>query len=253
MPTASIQPSDQQPTPSLQLSNQEPQTQPQNQEETPESEARILSARALATWETNAAYWDASITPHGNKYWRRLQEPCLTRLLGPHLKPKHAEAEGVAAGTKAGAGCRALDLATGNGLVARWLLRQGAGEVVATDGAGGMVDLARGYGESVHGRHEGGEMKNEDKGAGEGGEGGGSNEGKSEARNEEGGGNREKGEGQGTIRFRKVDVTSKWDLSKLVQEEGKFDVVVMNMAIMDIATLEPLARALTGLLADGGV
>jgi hypothetical protein len=51
-----------------------------------------------------------------------------------------------------------------------------------------------------------------------------------------------------------VDVTSEADLGGLVNEEGGFDVVLMNMALMDVADLEPLARALAGgLLAEGGV
>ncbi|KAL2257195.1 hypothetical protein VTK26DRAFT_523 [Humicola hyalothermophila] len=158
-------------------------------------------ARALETWETIASYWDATITADGNKYWRRLQEPSLRRLLGHHLsKP----------------GCKALDLATGNGLCARWMLRNGAQSVLATDGAAAMVELARGYGEGAV------------KGEGSGGE-------------------------SGRLRFRVVDVTSDEQLQSLVEEEGRFDVVLMNMAIMDVATLEPLVGALPGLLAEGGV
>lgn len=57
--------------------------------------------------------------------------------------------------------------------------------------------------------------------------------------------------GGGTVRFWRVDVTREEDLDALV--EGRFDVVLMNMAIMDVAPLEPLARALPRLLADGGV
>lgn len=93
-----------------------------------------LAAEALSKWDAIASYWDAGIGRNGNKYWRALQEPSLRRLLGPHLaKP----------------GCRALDLATGNGLCARWMKAQGAAEVVATDGSEGMLVIAGG--------HEGGE------------------------------------------------------------------------------------------------
>jgi len=36
-------------------------------------------------------------------------------------------------------------------------------------------------------------------------------------------------------------------------QAGGFDIVLTNMAIMDIATLEPLANALPGLLAKDGM
>jgi 2-polyprenyl-3-methyl-5-hydroxy-6-metoxy-1,4-benzoquinol methylase len=154
------------------------------------------SARAVASWEANAAHWDSTITADGNKYWRRLQEPSLTRLLTPSL-------------TKSG-GCKALDLATGNGLCARWLARSGARSVLATDASENMLALARGHCE--------------------------------------GGTEQERG-----IRFRQVDVTSRGDLEALAAEEGRFDVVLMNMAIMDVAELGPLVYGLRGLLAEGGV
>lgn len=65
-----------------------------------------------------------------------------------------------------------------------------------------------------------------------------------------------KGEREGGIMFRRVDVTNEEDMRGLVEEEAKggFDVVLMNMAIMDVADLGSLARALRGgLLAPGGV
>jgi ubiquinone/menaquinone biosynthesis C-methylase UbiE len=154
-----------------------------------------ISARALATWDIIAPDWDAAITADGNKYWRRLQEPSLTRLLSPTLS--------------ANRNCRALDLATGNGLCARWLLARGAASVLATDGSEGMLEVARGHGHGYKG-----------------------------------------------MRFRKVDVTSEKDLRGLVEEEAGwgFDAVLMNMAIMDVGDLEPLAKALKGgLLAQDGV
>ncbi|KAK4240092.1 ribosomal protein L11 methyltransferase [Achaetomium macrosporum] len=156
-----------------------------------------LSANALESWETNAEYWDAAITKAGNKYWRRLQEPCLTRLLGPTLRTT--------------AGCRALDLATGNGLCARWLARNGASSVLATDGSYEMLRLAE-----AHQQTE---------------------------------------EESGNVRFRKLDVTSRADFGLLrTAEDWGFDVVLMNMAAMDVADLEPLADALSkGLIAKNGV
>ncbi|KAK4154060.1 ribosomal protein L11 methyltransferase [Chaetomidium leptoderma] len=166
-------------------------------------------AIALASREDNASYWDTTITKHGNKYWRRLQEPSLARLLGPSLSSKPGGGRG---GNK-----KALDLATGNGLCARWLARHGAHSVLATDGTENMLALARAHCS---------EDDDDD----------------------------EPGSTAGVkIGFRKVDVTSAGDLEKLGREEGRFDVVLMNMAVMDVADLEPLARALRGLLADGGV
>ena len=88
--------------------------------------------------------------------------------------------------------------------------------MLATDGSRAMVDLARGYGD-------------------------GNGDGKGV------------GEGSGGVRFRVVDVTSEEALGRLVEEEGRFDVVLMNMAMMDVATLEPLAIVLPRLLAGGGV
>ena len=37
------------------------------------------------------------------------------------------------------------------------------------------------------------------------------------------------------------------------QGENKFDIVLMNMAIMDVSTIEPLAQALPQLLKPNGV
>ena len=59
----------------------------------------------------------------GNKYWQQLQKPSLERLVP--VQP----------------GCRALDLATGNGLVARWLAGKGAC-VTASDGSEEMIKHA---------------------------------------------------------------------------------------------------------------
>jgi 2-polyprenyl-3-methyl-5-hydroxy-6-metoxy-1,4-benzoquinol methylase len=155
----------------------------------------VLSAKAVASWEDNAAYWDSSIGKYGNKYWKRLQEPSLARLIGPSLPQR------------GGQECRALELATGNGLCARWLARRGV-SVLATDACENMLALAKGHCEP---------------------------------------GTPEEG-----ILFRKVDATSEMELGALAAE-GPFDVVLLNMAAMDIADLDPLAKALRGLLKEGGV
>ncbi|KAK0620588.1 hypothetical protein B0T14DRAFT_497090 [Immersiella caudata] len=78
-----------------------------------------LSGQALSTWDNIAQWWDAGITLNGNNYWQVLQEPCLTRLLSSQVSKPTS---------------RALDLATGNGLCARWLASRGAQAVLATDG-----------------------------------------------------------------------------------------------------------------------
>ncbi|KAK1832017.1 ribosomal protein L11 methyltransferase [Podospora conica] len=154
-----------------------------------------LAAEALSKWNAIASHWDAGIGRDGNRYWRVLQEPCLRRMLGAHLaKP----------------GCRALDVATGNGLCARWMKAQGAAAVVATDGSSEMLRGAE--------AHEGGEG----------------------------------------VEWRVLDVTVEEDWEGLVARErganlGGFNVILMNMAIMDVATLEPLAKALPLLLAEDGV
>ncbi|EHK18169.1 uncharacterized protein TRIVIDRAFT_159901 [Trichoderma virens Gv29-8] len=155
-----------------------------------------LSKEALATWETNAEIWNSGVGEHGNKYWKQLQMPSLERLLGPSLsKP----------------GCSALELATGNGLCARWLADNGAASIIATDGTFGMLEQVKKY-------------PNADRG--------------------------------GKISFRKLDVTDANDFEPLVEkaaEIGGFDIVLMNMAIMDVATLDPLADALPKLLKKDGV
>ncbi|KAK3349104.1 S-adenosyl-L-methionine-dependent methyltransferase [Lasiosphaeria hispida] len=152
--------------------------------------APALAGDALSRWETCATFWDETIGRDGNKYWKVLQEPCLGRLLGGHLaKPAAA----------------ALELATGNGLCARWLADRGA-SVLATDGSSNMLELAKSH---MSGRG---------------------------------------------IELRRLDVTRAEEFEGLLGEtRPRFDMILMNMAIMDVATLEPLAQALPGLLAKDGV
>ncbi|KAF5129820.1 Ubiquinone biosynthesis O-methyltransferase [Metarhizium anisopliae] len=75
------------------------------------------------SWIENAEWWDTTMGLDGNKYWQQLQKPSLERLVP--VQP----------------GCRALDLATGNGLVARWLAGKGA-SVTASDGSEEMIKHA---------------------------------------------------------------------------------------------------------------
>lgn len=83
-----------------------------------------FNEEALASWETNASFYDEGVGDDGGKYWKRLQEPTLKRMI--QTRP----------------GSRALDLATGNGLTARWLVSQGCASVLATDGSAGMLKHA---------------------------------------------------------------------------------------------------------------
>lgn len=78
----------------------------------------------LASWENFAHSWDEGMGDEGNDYFRFLELPILEKLIG-RLE-----------------GCRAIDLATGNGLVARWLAQKAA-SVIATDGAVSMIDRAK--------------------------------------------------------------------------------------------------------------
>ncbi|KAI1188408.1 S-adenosyl-L-methionine-dependent methyltransferase [Nemania serpens] len=105
---------------------------------------------------------------------------------------------------------RVLELATGNGLVARWLAGKGA-SVLATDVHTEMLELAA---------------------------------------------RREMPEHTGRISYLQLDVTDPRGLDELAEQNvtaGGFDVVVINMAIMDISTIEPLAAALPKLLKRGGI
>ncbi|KAJ3565026.1 hypothetical protein NPX13_g7645 [Xylaria arbuscula] len=148
---------------------------------------------SIASWKANAAYWDNGIQ-EGNKYWTRLQRPALERMipLQPQTEP------------------RVLELATGNGLVARWLVDRGA-SVLATDISTEMLELAK---------------------------------------------RREMPQHQGKISYRELDVTSPEALAALADEHvtgDGFDVILMNMAMMDVSTIEPLAAALPKLLKKDGI
>jgi len=164
------------------------------------------AAESLDSWHQNATYWDDAVGADGNMYWSVLQEPTLAKLFAAHLP---AAAPGAR---------RALDLATGNGLCARWMARRGA-NVVATDGTDGMLDKARARWAEEQAR------------AG------------SEAA------------ASGDIEFAKLDVTEPADFEALIARLGgeRFDVILINMAIMDVATLDPLAQALPRLLKEDGV
>lgn len=146
---------------------------------------------SLDAWDANAAYWDEGVGTNGNKYWDVLQRPTLERMV------------------KVAADSHALDLATGNGIVARWLASR-CGSVIATDGSAEMLKRAQ--------RHDSNEQKSK-------------------------------------ITYQELDVTQPSDFAKLLEDpraSAGFDIIVMNMAIMDVASLEPLAQALPRLLKPNG-
>ncbi len=137
-------------------------------------------------WNTNAAFWDAHMGDTGNDFVNVLQWPSLERLLPLRV------------------GTRLLDIACGNGVMARRMARHGA-SVVASDFAAQMVELARGR-TSVD---------------------------------------------DGDIRYHVVDATDEAALRAL--GEGSFDGALANMALFDMAEVDPLFRALMHLLKPGGV
>ncbi|KAI0136890.1 S-adenosyl-L-methionine-dependent methyltransferase [Xylariales sp. AK1849] len=148
---------------------------------------------STASWETNASFWDEHVGHDGNKYWKLLQKPALRRMITVHPES------------------RALDLATGNGLAARWLANEGCASVLATDYSAGMLQHAT---------------------------------------------QRQSAQEAAKISYRQLDVTSPAAFAAFLQSSeasGGFDIVLINMAIMDIATIEPLASALPKLLKPDGV
>ncbi|KAK8039346.1 hypothetical protein PG993_007757 [Apiospora rasikravindrae] len=156
-----------------------------------------------SSWEANAAYWDATVGQEGNKYWKVLQRPTLERLIPRGERPNGGDIS------------KALELATGNGLGARWLASaEGGGfaSVLATDGSAEMLKHAQ--------------RRQSDEAA------------------------------AAKTAYRQVDVTDAAAFDELLVGEPDgigFDVVLLNMAIMDIADLNPLAKALPKLLKPDGV
>ena len=78
----------------------------------------------MRPWDDNAAFWDEQMGDAGNEFHLQLIRPAAERLLGEV------------------AGCRVLDVACGNGSVARRLTELGA-RVTAIDIARGMLEHAR--------------------------------------------------------------------------------------------------------------
>jgi 2-polyprenyl-3-methyl-5-hydroxy-6-metoxy-1,4-benzoquinol methylase len=148
-------------------------------------ERQRLNEEARRAWDANAATWDQTFGTLGNSWHRVLVAPSIGRLLA--LKP----------------GERVLDLACGNGHVARWLAGMGA-RVVAGDFSERMV---------AHARERLSDLKD--------------------------------------VEVLQLDATNPRDLAR-AGATGPFDAVLCNMALMDIADIEPLARVLPELLRPAG-
>ncbi|EZF58880.1 hypothetical protein H112_08079 [Trichophyton rubrum D6] len=157
-----------------------------------------MDVKPVAAWDQLAEAWDMLMGTPGNDYYTAVELPALERLVQP--KP----------------GDCALDLATGNGLVAHWMAQKGT-SVLATDGSPVMLT-------------------------------------KAQARQSK----RLKENGEAKVSYQILDVTDPQHFEELIQSRGPgaggaFDIITMNMAIMDVSTLEHLANALPKLLKrDGG-
>ncbi|KAI9684644.1 MAG: hypothetical protein M1829_000017 [Trizodia sp. TS-e1964] len=152
-----------------------------------------LNASSVSSWDANAAFWDAHMADKGNEFFA-LELAAIDRLLGACLRP----------------GVHALDLATGNGLMARFLAGRGA-HVIATDASEKMLELAR----------------------------------------------QRVGERVEEVRFLDVTLAEGFEevLAACKERHGPtfaFDIVTMNMGIMDVPTLSTLSSALPRLLKPGG-
>ncbi|PLB52110.1 S-adenosyl-L-methionine-dependent methyltransferase [Aspergillus steynii IBT 23096] len=156
-----------------------------------------ISTKALTAWQNHAKAWDEHMGDDGNAYFSALELPILERMVVRRN------------------GARAIDLATGNGLVARWLAREGA-SVIAMDGSRPMLECAEKRTESWY---QQGRLKREQK-----------------------------------IGFEVLDVVSREGWEKFISRvlEDGFDIITMNMGLMDISDLKPLASALKRLLKQDG-
>ncbi|EFY87644.1 methyltransferase type 11 [Metarhizium acridum CQMa 102] len=171
-----------------------------------------------SSWIENAEWWDTTMGLHGNKYWQQLQKPSLERLVP--VQP----------------GCRALDLATGNGLVARWLAGKGA-SVIASDGSEDMIKRAAQRSSPEEAERISYRLLDVTL---------------AEAFED-------LYKSEPAVREKSTPTTA-LSTGKLVPanhvlawKNGGFDIVTCNMALMDISDLEPLADALPKLLKRGGI
>ncbi|MBF6590072.1 MAG: class I SAM-dependent methyltransferase [Ktedonobacterales bacterium] len=143
-----------------------------------------LTDATRAIWNQNAAFWDEAMG-EGNSFQRVLVGPTTERLLAPR------------------AGEEVLELACGNGAMARRLARLGV-RVLATDFSERFVERAR-TNSAEYADH---------------------------------------------LEYRVVDATDEAQL--LALGEGRFDAALCDMAIMDMATIEPMLAAVRRLLKPDG-
>lgn len=101
-----------------------PAPSPSTDQTSPPPSISHQNQTSIAAWNANALFWDAYMGDAGNEFYQLLELPALQRLVDPQPN-EHI-----------------LDLATGNGLVARWLANHGA-IVTATDAAEAMLETAR--------------------------------------------------------------------------------------------------------------
>jgi len=143
-----------------------------------------LIAESKDIWDHNAQFWDARMG-EGNDWHRILIAPAVEGLLS--VQP----------------GERVLELACGNGQLARRLASLGA-RVLACDSSAAFLDCARARTNEFSDR----------------------------------------------IEYHLIDLTSDDQLAAL--GTGEFDAAVCNMALMDIACITPLLRAVRRTLKPGG-
>lgn len=89
-----------------------------------DEQARALNEEGRSLWDQKAEFWDALHGDEGNLFHRRLVGPAVERLLA--IRP----------------GERVVDIACGNGIVARRMAALGA-QVTAVDFSAALIDRAR--------------------------------------------------------------------------------------------------------------
>lgn len=144
-----------------------------------------MNDEARALWDAKAAFWDQRMGD-GNDFQRMLVGPATERLL--EIRPNEL----------------ILDVACGNGVVARRLADLGA-KVVAVDFSTRLIEAARARSTEEHAER---------------------------------------------IDYRVLDATDRDQLRSL--DDARFDAAVCNMALMDIAEIQPLIEAIGRLLKPTG-
>jgi 2-polyprenyl-3-methyl-5-hydroxy-6-metoxy-1,4-benzoquinol methylase len=165
---------------------------------------RLLNSETKDAWNANASFWDEKMG-EGNDFFNILLWPSILRMLEVILPTEIPGRK-----TKPGknitfplAGWEVLDIAAGNGLLARRLAKLGA-QVTAIDFSENLISIAR-----------------------------------------------SKTPKRLNVRYFVIDATMEKELVHL--GKSSFNCAVCNMALFDIAEIDPLFRALTVLLKPGGI